>query len=357
MGFAIKRLALGLVLIAAAAAVLLATDVRRSESTAMPRIGILQQASIPVLDDGVRGMLDGLRANGYRNGETALITLYNAQGEAATAITIARDMTDGRFDLVITSSTPSLQAVANANKAGRTMHVFGIVADPYAAKVGLDPANPLGHPRHLVGQGILFPVSEIFATARKMLPTLKTVGVAWDPAQANSLRFIEDARVACAKRGIELLEAQVESTAGVREAIDSVISRGAQAVWVGGDITVSNAIDTVITTCRQARIPVFSQLPGDPRRGTLFDMGFDYYQAGWLCGELAAQILKGTDPATIPIRDAKDLVARFLLINKKALRGLRDPWHAPDDLLRTADIVVDEAGVPHESGKANSRKR
>jgi ABC-type uncharacterized transport system substrate-binding protein len=237
------------------------------------------------------------------------------------------------------------------------MHVFGIVADPYAAGVGLDPANPLGHPRHLVGQGILFPVSEVFATARRMWPKLKTVGVAWDPAQANSRRFVEDARAACAKLGIVLLEAQVESTAGVREAIDSLISRGAQAVWVGGDLTVSNAIETVITTCRQAHIPVFSQLPGDPRRGTLFDIGFDYYQAGWFCGELAAQILKGADPATIPIRDTKDLVARFLLINKHALRGLKDPWQAPDDLLRTADVVVDEAGVPHETGNDKSKKR
>lgn len=182
MGIAIKRLALGLVLIAGAAAVLLATDVRRSGSAAVPRIGILQHASVPVLDDSVRGILDGLSANGYRNGETALITRFNAQGEAVTANDIAHQMTDGRFDLIITSSTLSLQAIANANKAGRTMHVFGIVADPYIAGVGLDPADPLKHPRHLVGQGILVPVSEVFVMARKMLPSLKTVGVAWDPA-------------------------------------------------------------------------------------------------------------------------------------------------------------------------------
>src|SRR5262249_38852155 len=173
---------LGLVLIAAAAAVLLATDVRRSGPTATPRIGILQHASIPVLDDSVRGITDGLSANGYRNGETARISLFNAQGEAATANTIARELTGGVFDLVIPSSTPSLEAGANASKAARTNHVFGMVPDPSACGVVLDPANPPGHPRHLVGQGIFFPVSEIFATARQMLPNLKTVGVAWDPA-------------------------------------------------------------------------------------------------------------------------------------------------------------------------------
>lgn len=341
MWFAVKRLTLGLVLIAGAAAVLLATDVRRAGPGGVPRVAVFQHNSIPVLDDGVRGILDGLRDKGYRDGETAHIKLYNAQGEATTANDIAREITDGRFDLIITTSTLSLQTVANANKAGRTPHVFGIVADPYAAGVGLDPAKPLAHPRHLVGQGLMFPVSETFGTARQMLPSLKTVGVAWDPAQANSRRFVEDARVVCGQMGIDLLEAQVENTAGVREAIQSLIGRGVQAVWVGGDVVVSSAIDTVIATCRQARIPVFSQLPGNPERGTLFDIGFDYYQAGRVCGELAADVLKGADMTAIPIRDVHELVPRRLLINRRALQGLKDPWQLPDDLRRKADVVVD----------------
>ncbi len=341
MWFAVKRLSLGLVLIAGASAVLLATDVRRTGPTAVPRIGILQHASVPVLDDGVRGMIDGLREKGYRNGETAHITVYNAQGEIATANAIAREMTDGRFDLVMTSSTPSLQAVANANKDGRTMHVFGIVADPYIAGVGLDPTNPLAHPRHLVGQSILFHVRDLFTTARQMLPSLKRVGVAWDPAQANSQRFIQDARKVCKELDIELVEAQVENTAGVREAIESLIGRGVQGIWVGGDITVSNAIDSVIATCRQGRVPAFSQLPGDPRRGTIFDMGYDFEQAGRMAGRLAADILQGEDPAVVPIQDVGDLVPHQLFLNRSALHGLKEPWHFPDNLVRSATAVAD----------------
>jgi putative ABC transport system substrate-binding protein len=355
MWFVVKRLSLGLLLIAAASAILLATDSGKSGS--LPRIGILQHASVPVLDDSVRGILDGLREKGYRDGETAHISVFNAQGEMPTANTIASDLTGGRFDLIITTSTMSLQAVANANKSRRVMHVFGIVADPYSSGVGLDAANPLVHPRYMVGQGILFPAGEVFVTARLLLPSLKSVGVAWDPAQSNSRRFVDDARIECKKLGIVLLEAQVENTAGVKEAIQSLIDRGAQGVWIGGDITVASATDTVITTCRQARIPVFSMLPGDPKRGTIFDMGFDFYQAGQLCGELAAQILNGADPTTIPIRDAADLVPRTLFLNRKALLGLKDPWQFPDDLVRRADVVVDEAGVLHQASKDKSRKK
>lgn len=346
MWFVIKKSSLGIALIAAASAVLLWSDV---QSGTLPRIAIFQQTSTAVLDDGVHGMVDGLAENGFRDGETAVIVKYNAQNDAAMANAIAREITDGRYDLVMSSSTPSLQAVANANKAGRTRHVFGLVADPYVADVGLDPKNPLGHPPHMVGYGILLPAGDAFRIARKMLPSLKRVGVAWNPSEANSRMFMGLARAVCKELDISLLEAAVENTAGVPEAIQSLISRDAQALWVGGDVTVSSVLGSILPKARQARIPVFSILPGDPQRGTLFDLGLDFYQGGRLCGELAAQILKGADPAAIPIRDSADIVGRRLMINLKVIEGLKDPWRLPDDLRREADVLVDESGVHSRS--------
>ncbi len=164
MLFALGRLTLGLTLIAAASGILLLMDLHRRAGGAnrVPQVAIFQQASTPGLDEGVRGMIAGLAAKGYRDGETAAITRYNAEGDAATANAIAREITDGQFDVVLTSSTPSLQAVANANKDGRTIHVFGIVADPYIAGVGLKRENPLDHPRHLVGYGMFLPIDRAF---------------------------------------------------------------------------------------------------------------------------------------------------------------------------------------------------
>jgi len=298
-----------------------------------------------VLDEGVRGMIDGLAEKGYRDGETADITTYNAQGDLPTANAIAREITDGRFDLVITSSTPSLQVVANANEAGRAKHVFGIVADPYVADVGLDRSDPLRHPPHLVGQSIMLPVGDAFRVAKRMWPGLTKIGVAWNPAEPNSRMFVGKAREAAPELGIELLEAQVENTSGVTEAIHSVIGRGAQAIWVGGDNTISSVIDSVVATARQARTPVFSLLPGKADRGTIFDLGMDFYEAGRQTGRLAADALGGADLTAIPIRDLADVVRRRFLINLKALQGLKDPWHVPDDLLRQADVVVDGKGI------------
>jgi ABC-type uncharacterized transport system substrate-binding protein len=354
MWFAVKRLTLGIVLIAAGSAVLLLTDVRPTgaDGRSRPRIAILQQASTPVLDDGVRGMIDGLAEKGYRDGETADIKKYNAEGDLPMANNIAREITNGRFDLVITSSTPSLQVVANANRAGRTMHVFGIVADPYVADVGLDRADPLKHPRHMVGQSTWMPVNDVFRLAKQMYPGLKQIGVAWNPAEPNSRLFISQAKEVAPQLGMELLEAQVENSSGILDAIRSVIGRGAQAIWVGGDNTVSSALGSVIATARQANTPVFSILPGDPQRGTIFDYGYDFYDAGRQVGFLAADVLGGADTTKIPIRDVGKMLRHRFFINLKSFQGLRDPWHVPDDLLRKADVVVDETGVHTKAAKS-----
>jgi len=356
MWFAIKRLSLGLLLIAVGSAVLLFSDVRPTgaDGQSLPRIAILQQSSTLVLDDGIRGMLDALAEKGYRDGETCVVTRYNAQNDLPTANAIAREITDGRFDLVLTSSTPSLQVVANANKAGRAKHVFGIVADPYVADVGLDRADPRKHPPYMVGQSIMLPVGDAFRVAKRMWPGLTKIGVAWNPAEPNSRMFVGKAKEAAPGMGLELIEAQVENTSGVTEAIHSVIGRGAQALWVGGDNTISSAIESVVATAKQARTPVFSILPGNPDRGTIFDLGLDFYEAGRQTGFLAAEVLGGADMSGIPIRDVADVVRRRFLLNVKALQGLKDPWRAPDDLLREADVVVDETGV-HTKGGASTK--
>lgn len=346
---ATQRLAPGVLLIVLASAVLLWSDAGRhgSHSGRLLRVAIVQHVSSSAMDDGVAGMIDGLAAEGYRDGQTVSIVRYNANGDMATGNAIAREVTTGEFDLVLTSSTPSMQAVANANRDGRTRHVFGLVADPFSAGVGLDRAHPLRHPPYMVGQGTFLPVSEGFELAREAFPGLERIGVAWNPAESNSRAFTEEARAACSTLGLTLLEANVDGTSGVVDALHSLTARGADAIWVGGDNTMMSAMDTVIATARAARVPVFTITPGVADRGTLFDLGIDFRTLGEMHGRLAADVLRGADMTAIPILDIQDRVPRRLVVNLRALAGLRDPWRFSDRVLGAATTIVDQSGV-HE---------
>jgi ABC-type uncharacterized transport system substrate-binding protein len=347
MLYAIKRLALGVSLIALASAALLISDLGRRVGTASSalRVAILQHASSVILDDGLRGTLEALAERGFRDGERIKIERFNAQGDMPTGIAIASQVASGNYDLVITSSTPSMQAVANNNREGKVRHVFTLVADPFASGVGLNRKDPLDHPSYMVGQGIFPPVETAFQIARRMLPGLASIGVAWNPAEANSLAFVTKAREVAAELNLTLLEANVDNTASVSAGINSLTARGAQAIWVGGDNTVVAGITTVIDVAQRNRVPVFTILPGAPDRGTLFDAGPDFYQVGRQGGFLAADVLEGGDIQRIPIRDIQDLVPPYLSVNTKALRGLREPWRVPDDVLANASVVVDDSGI------------
>lgn len=331
-----------------ASALLLVTD-RAGARRSMPAVAVLQQVSTSLLDDAVRGMLDGLAEKGYVAGQTISVRRFNAEGDLAQANAIAREIVGGPFDMVLTSSTPSLQAVATANERGRPagrqlVHVFAAVADPWSAGVGLDRKDPLVHPPHLVGYGSLAPVEATFRLLTAIRPTLKTIGAAHNPAESNSRRFMELARACCQARGLTLVEVPVENSSGVVEAVQATISKGAEVVFVPGDTTVSSVIDSVVATAARAGLPVFSLTPGEPDRGTLFDVGYDFHEVGLLAGRLAGDILGGVDPATMPVQATSQTIPPRLTINLEAPGYDRTAWRIPEAVLAQAKVVIGPAG-------------
>jgi putative ABC transport system substrate-binding protein len=353
MLYVLKRLSLGLVLIALTSGILLISDSTKrrgqggasASGGAVKRIAILQHTSSPVMEQTIAGMIDGLAEQGFREGDNITIRKYNAEGDMATGNAIAHEMTNGQYDLLLTSSTPAMQAVARANRDGSTVQVFGAVADPFVSGVGLDRSQPLKHPRNLVGVGTMLPVEPSFQLARRCLPGLRVIGTAFNPAETNSQIFMKEARSITTRMGLQLVEANVENTVAVREAIKSLINRGVQLIWVPGDNMMASSMDQVVAVCREAGIPAISIVPGKPDRGTLIDCGLDFHEAGRLTGSTAARILKGDDPTKIPIRDAADMVRHPITVNTLALKGLKEAWQVPDDVARQADFLVDETGT------------
>ncbi len=231
------RLWLAVALILAASAVLLLTDRQRKTGGAgssgvgaaspvkLRSIALFQHVSQATLEEGAQGVFAGLEQSGYQQGRTLAVRRYCAEGDAATANTIAREIIGGDAELVITLSTPSLQSIAAANRDAKRLHVFGMVSDPVVAGVGISRDDPRKHPPYMVGLGTMQPVAEVFKLARRLDPSLKKVGVAWNPSEANSEACTKVARAVCKELGIELLEANVDGSAAVREAVGSLIGR------------------------------------------------------------------------------------------------------------------------------------
>lgn len=352
MGYVLKRLALGLMLIGVAAAGLLCSDgqyrrtVTRETAPAvrakLPRVGIFQFASRQVLDESVRGCLDAFAGHNLIPDQTVRIHFFNAESDLPAANTIAKAIVSGGFDLAVTFSTPALQTMANANQAGKVIHVFGTVTDPYLAGVGLNRQRPDIRPRNLAGIGTFQPVKEVFRLAKQCYPNLTRVGVVWCTSETCSEACLVLAREVCQELGITLLEAPVQNTVEVLEAAQSLVARNAQALWIGGDNIVELMAGSVIKAAMEARIPVFANAPDHAKLGALLSLGADYYAVGQATGNLAVEILNGRDPGSTPI---ENVVPTKLAVNLVTLAQLREAWKITPAIMHAANIIIDAQGT------------
>ncbi|HVU39219.1 MAG TPA: ABC transporter substrate-binding protein [Opitutales bacterium] len=315
------------------------------------RIGILQHSSSGVMDDLCQGLLEGLASRGYKQGDNLVADVLNAQGDQPTMMMMGQKIVSGNYDLAASISTVCLQALASADQKGRMPMVFCGVTSPVAANVGVKTMDSLDKPPHMTGFGTAQPVEAIFREAVAANPKLKVVGVVWNPSEANSLVCTERARKICAELGLTLLEAPIEGAKDVREAADSLVARGAEAFWTGGDATVINAYEILQQAADRAHIPVFSNVSGHTKKGALFDFGANYHQVGYETGRLAADILDGHLPAELPIHD---MMPGKLGLNEQARATLRDPWNFTPDQYRRAGFVIDAKGELKETKAAET---
>jgi len=202
-----------------------------------------------------------------------------------------------------------------------------------------------------VGIGTFQPVRDALLYAKKSYPALRRVGTVWNPAEACSEACMRVARSTCKEIGVELLEAQAESSTAVGEATSSLLARGVEAIFIGGDNTVEMAMNTIVKLANEGRIPVIGCAPGHADTGALIGLGADYVEVGRAEGELAADLLSGRDPATVPIAN---LTPNKLALNLSVLRRLQAKWEIPPDVLESAAIVIDEKGQRTEKAHTPS---
>ncbi|WP_028321801.1 ABC transporter substrate-binding protein [Desulfatiglans anilini] len=326
---AIKQLWLVVALIAAASSILLfsdreqrVTDESRQART-YPALAVMQLTSTPLLDDHIAGVFSRLKERGACAPGNRNIRLFNAQGDVSTANAIAREIANGPYELVITSSTVALQTFSKANLTRKKTHVFGAVTDPYGAGVGIEGPEPQQHPPYMAGIGTFQPVRRAIQIAQDMNPALERLGVVWNPGEQCSEACLVQARDICRELGIDLVEAVAANTSEVSEAARSLMTRKPDAVWVGGDTVANASIRLIISLAGEAGIPVFTNDPTDAEKGALFGLGADYFTVGRYTADIAADILEGKSPSAFRI---ENVIPDMLRLNREVLARLGGRW-------------------------------
>lgn len=283
--------ALTLLLLVACVAPVAEAPAETTEAAELPVVGMMKIVSHPALDAEQQGVKDALAEAGFVDGETVIIQEANAEGDIPTLTTIAQKYVDDDVDLIVTTSTPALQAAFNATKdlEGPPI-VFNAVTSPYAAGIANAPDD---HPAWVIGIQALAPVEDALGLIPQLMPGVQTVGYLYNPAEANSVVNTDIAIPTAAELGLTLEVTQISNSSEVQAAAEALVARGAEAFFVSTDSTVVASLEALIKVANDNDIPLFANDPASAERGAAVALGLDYYQDGLDSGALAVGILTG----------------------------------------------------------------
>jgi putative ABC transport system substrate-binding protein len=306
----------------------------KSAEKDIPVIGMMKIVSHPALDAEQQGVKDRLAEAGFIEGETVIIVEENAEGDIASLSTIAQKFMDDGVDLIVTTSTPALQAAYNLTKDQQGPPiVFNAVTSPYAAGVANAPDD---HPNWVIGIQALAPVEDALSLIPELIPGIETIGYLYNPAEANSVVNTEIVEPAAKELGVKLEIATISNSNEVQAAAEALVARGAQAFFVSTDSTVVAGLEALVKVANENDIPLFANDPSSAQRGAAVALGLDYFQDGLDSGDLVVGILKGElDIAAATIQRQR---AGSLVVNLGAAAEQR--LEIPDAFVRRAATVI-----------------
>lgn len=270
------------------------TDDKSAESTddTTYKIGVLQLTQHAALDKANEGFIAALDESGIKYE----VDQQNASGEQSACQTIAEKLVNDGNDLIYAIATPAAQAVAGVTS--EIPIVLSAVTDP--AESGLVASNdaPGGN---VTGTSDLTPVKEQIELLKQILPDAKTVGILFCSSESNSEIQAAMAREACEANGLEHIDFTVSSSNEIQTVVESMVGK-VDVIYAPTDNTIAAGMPTVSMIATDNGLPIICGEQGMVDAGGLATYGIDYYQLGYMAGQMAVEILRdGTDPATMPI--------------------------------------------------------
>jgi len=302
------------------------------------KIGIVQLMQHGSLDASHAGMIDGLKDNGFVEGENVKFDDQNAQGDQSNLQSIAQQFLSEEVDLILSIATPATQVMAAATQ---DIPIVGTAITSFEEADLVESDEAPG--TNVTGTNDMTPVADQIDLLLQVKPDVKTVGTIYTSSERNSQVQVDILKEVCAEKGLTVVERTISSVNDIQQAAQSLVDEQVDAIWLSTDNNVASAMPQVVGVTDEAGlITVCGAQPMVEAGGTL-TYGIDFYQIGYDAGVMAAQILKGESvPAEMPIGDPK-VENMDLIINQDAVDIIG--VEIPAELMEKATIV-------HTNGEA-----
>ena len=259
-------------------------------------VHIIEYVQVRDVEDTEKGIFAGFDKAGLVRGRDYEVKISNAHNDMPTLSGLVDAAVSDGADLIITLSTPTLQAAIR--RAGSTPIVFTYCASAIAAGAGKSLGD---HLPNLTGVEVPAAYKDLIAIVRECLPDVRSVGTLFTPSEVNTVFHKDQITKAAAALGIKVEAVAAETGAEVSDAALALCNRKIDAICqVGGNLTAT-AFPSIARAAYSAKLPLFASLTSQAEMGAAVAVARDYYDAGVDTGLMAARVMRGENPDSIPI--------------------------------------------------------
>jgi putative tryptophan/tyrosine transport system substrate-binding protein len=262
----------------------------------IPRIGVLRPglAAAP----NYEAFRQGLRELGYVEGQNVVLEFRDVEGKAERLSDLASELVRLKFDVIVTSSTPAIQAVKQATAIIPIVMAFS--GDPVGTGLVASLAKPGGNITGLsdIGPEISGKQLELLKEA---FPTISRVALFLNPSnQANRLR-LKAAEVTAGELKVQIQALEVQSANDLEKAISTINKGQVQALMTVRDPAINVNQKRIVEFATANRLPTMHIDKEPVEAGGLMSYGPDIPDLFRRAAIYVDKILKGAKPADLPV--------------------------------------------------------
>ncbi len=265
------------------------------------KVGIIQLMEHPSLDTIRESIIDGLKEEGYVDGENITIDYQNGQNDMSTMKNIAQKFVGDEVDVIVAIATPAAQAALS--ETTDIPIVFAAITDPVDAELVDSLETPGGN---VTGTSDEVSAEQIMGLANEITPGFKTIGALYNIGEDNSVSVVAGLKDYAAKNGYKVVESTVTNTSEVQQAAQYLADK-VDVVFSPIDNTVASSMAVVTDVFNNADIPYYVSADSMVADGGLATYGIDYTVLGKETATMISDILGGADPATMAVKKMSDM--------------------------------------------------
>ncbi len=283
----------------------------------------------------VRAFEQGLEKEGWTIGQDVQIRYRFAAGDANRMKAFAKELVELQPDLIVGHSTPVVTALVQATR--RIPIVFVVVGDPVGSGFVASIPRPGGNATGFTNLAATI-TGKLLTVLKQITPNLTRVALMLNPdtGVGAGLFYLRPFEAAAPSFAVEAIPVQVRAPAEIERRMTELGREPGVGLIVMPDNFLTVHRHLIISLAARLRIPTVYPYRYFVEAGGLMSYGVDVIDLFRRAPEYVSRILRGANPADLPVQAPTKFE---LVINLKTAKTLG--LVVPRILLAGADALIE----------------